>query len=81
MYNIIRSFDSDFEISVQTLQFEYARCLDRFSMVHSCLLQDVLTSQSQDTGMPESERDICECEGQVSCQNNYSSGKILKEST
>lgn len=27
------------------------------------------------------ERDICEGEGQVSCQNNYSSGNILKGNT
>lgn len=37
--------------------------------------------QSQDAEMPESQRDICEGQGQVSGQNNYSSGIILEEPT
>lgn len=38
-------------------------------------------TQSQDAGMPESRRDICEGQGQVRGQNNSSKGNILEELT
>lgn len=38
-------------------------------------------TRSQDAGMPESRRDICEGQGQMRGQNNSSNGNILEELT